>query len=92
MHEAKTGSLQADLTWNTEEGIRGVENNRKKNNAEILKKIVFHLNEACELFDDLKDRRISTFEQREWENTIKLCKDAIEFINGKVDSMEKIVK
>jgi len=69
-----------------------VEDNCKKKNGEMLEKIIFHLSEACKLFNELKDRGGSAFEQRDWENTIKLCKDAIEFINGKVDSMGKIVR
>ncbi len=68
-----------------------MEDNCRKKNAEILGKIIFHLSEACKLFNELKDRKVSAFEQRRWENAIKLCKDAIEFINGKVDSMGKIV-
>ena len=72
-------------------GMQGMEDNCEKKNAENLEKIIFHLTEACKLFNDLKDRRVSAFEQREWENAIKLCKDAIEFIYGKVDSMGKIV-
>ncbi len=68
-----------------------MEDNCKKKNAEILEKIIFHLSEACKLFNDLKSRKVSGVEKREWENAIKLCKDAIEFINGKVDNMGKIV-
>jgi hypothetical protein len=90
--EAKPGSPRADLTWKTKDGMRGMEDNCKKKNAEVLQKIIFHLSEAYKLFNDLKDRRVSAVEPREWQNTIKLCKDAIEFINGKVDSMKKIVK
>ena len=87
MPEAKTGSPRADLTWNTKEGMQGMEDNCKKKNAEILEKIIFHLSEAYKLFNDIEDRRVSALGLREWENTVKLCKDAIEFINGKVDSM-----
>ena len=68
-----------------------MENNRKKGNAEVLEKIFFHLNQVCKLFDDLKYARLTALEQREWENGIKLCKDAIEFINGKVNAIGKIV-
>jgi hypothetical protein len=57
-----------------------------------LGKIIFHLSKACELFNELRNRKVSGVEQGEWENAVKLCKDAIEFINGKVDSMEKILK
>jgi len=71
-------------------GMQGMKDNYEKKNAEILGKIIFHLSKACKLFNDLKDRRVSAVEQGEWENAIKLCKDAIEFINGKVDSMGKI--
>lgn len=72
--------------------MQGIEDSRKKKNAEILEKIIFHLSEACKLFKGLKDRKVSAVEQREWENAIKLCEDAIEFINGKVDSMGKSVR
>jgi len=72
--------------------MRGVENDCKKGNAEILEKIIFHLSQIFKLFDDLKYARVTELEQREWENGIKLCKDAIEFINGKVDGMGKIVR
>jgi hypothetical protein len=72
-------------------GMQAMEDNCKKN-AEILENIIFHLSEACKLFNDLKDRRVSAVEQHEWKNAIKLCRDAIEFINGKVGSMGKILK
>jgi len=64
----------------------------KKKDAEILEQIICHLGEACKLFNDLKDRRISTFEQSQWDNAIKLCEDAIEFVKGKVDSMQKTLR
>ena len=70
--------------------MQEIKDNYEKKNAEILGKIIFHLSKACKLFNDLKDRRVSAVEQGEWENAIKLCKDAIEFINGKIDSMGKI--
>jgi hypothetical protein len=35
----------------------------KKKDAEILETIIFYLSEAYRLFNDLKDRRNSTFEQ-----------------------------
>jgi hypothetical protein len=66
-------------------GMQGMEDDCKKKNAEILQKIISHLREAYKLFNDLKDRRVSAVEQREWKNAIKLRKDAIEFINGKDD-------
>lgn len=69
-----------------------MEDDCKKKNTEILEKIIFHLSQAYKLFNDLKDRRISTFEQSEWENAIKSCKDAIDFINGKVDRMGEILR
>ena len=72
-------------------GMQGMKDSCEKKNAEILGKIIFHLSKACELFNNLKDRRVGVVEQHEWENAIKLCKDAIEFVNGKVDSMGKIV-
>ena len=73
-------------------GMQGMKDSCEKKNAEILGKIIFHLSKACKLFNDLKDRRVSGVEQGEWENAAKLCKDAIEFINGKVESMGRIVK
>ena len=73
-------------------GMQEVEDNYKKKNAEILEEIIFHLSEAYGFFNDLKDRRVSAVEQREWEDAIRLCKNAIEFINGKVDSMGKMLR
>ena len=72
------------------DGVRGMEDNRKKKNAEILEKIIFHLSEAFKLFNDLKIERVSSPEQRERENTVKLCKDAIGFINGKLIAWERL--
>jgi hypothetical protein len=69
-------------------GMRGMEDNCKRKNTEILGKIVFHLSEAFKLFNDLKNGRVSALEQREWENTVKLCKDAIGFVNGKLIAWE----
>jgi len=62
---------------------------RKKKDAEVLEQIICHLSEACKLFNDLRDRRISTFEQSQWESAIKLCEDPVEFVKGKVDSMRR---
>jgi isocitrate dehydrogenase kinase/phosphatase len=73
-------------------GMKGIKDDCKKKDAEILGKIIFHLSEAYKLFNDLKDRRISTFEQSQWENAVKSCKDAIEFMNAKVDSIGKILR
>jgi isocitrate dehydrogenase kinase/phosphatase len=73
-------------------GMQGMEDDCKKKNAEILEKIIFHLSEAYKLFNDLKDRRVSAVEQHKWENAIKLCKDAIEFTNRKVDGMGRILR
>ena len=71
--------------------MQEMKDNYEKKNDEILGKITFHLSKACKLFNDLKDRRVSAVEQGEWENAVKLCKEAIEFINGKVDNMGKIL-
>ena len=71
--------------------MQKMKDNYEKKNAEMLGKIIFHLSKACKLFNDLKDRRVSVVEQGEWENAVKLCKEAIEFINGKVDNMGKIL-
>jgi len=72
------------------DGVRGMEDNFKKSNAEILEKIIFHLSEAFKLFNDLKNGRVSEIEQREWKHSVKLCKDAIGFINGKLMALERL--
>lgn len=72
--------------------MQWMEDDSKKKNAEILAKILFHLSETYRLFNDLKDRRISTFEQSEWENAIKSCRVAIDFIKGKLDRMREILR
>ncbi len=69
-----------------------MEDNCEWKDAKMLQKIIFHLSEACKLFNNLKYRRVGVLEQREWENTVKLCKDAIEFVNGKVDTIGKIIR
>ena len=77
----------AGIDW-----MQGKKGNRKKKDVAILEEIIFHLSEAYKLFNGLKDRRISTFEQSQWENAVKSCEDAIEFINAKVDIIGKILK
>ncbi len=69
-----------------------MEDDYKKKDDEILRKIIFHLSKAHKLFYNLRDRRVSVGEQGEWESAIKLCNDAIEFVSGKVDSIGKILK
>ena len=73
-------------------GIQEMKDDCEKNNAEILKKITFHLSKAHNLFDNLKHRRVSEVEQGEWKHAVKLCKEAIEFIDGKIDSIGKILR
>ena len=75
---------------NQMQGIEGDDSEKK--DAEILEQIICHLSEAYKLLNDLKDRRISTFEQSQWRNAIKLCEDAVEFVKGKVDSMRRTLK
>ena len=72
--------------------MQWMEDDNKKKDAETLRNIIFRLSETYKLFNDLKDRRTSPFEQSEWENAIKSCRVAIDFIKGKVDRIGEILK
>jgi hypothetical protein len=59
----------------------------KEGNKMVLEKVIFHLLQAARLCSQLDLSRLGALEQREWEDRIKICKNALEFTK---DSVEKL--
>jgi hypothetical protein len=60
-----------------------------KRNKVIMEQIFFHLLETLRLCNQLDLSGLGPLEQKEWDDRIKLCKNALEFTK---DSVEKLTK
>ena len=64
----------------------------KERNRIVLERISFHLDEAMRFCKQLDLSGLALVEQREWDNRMKICKDAIEFTMGSVQKLSKILE
>jgi hypothetical protein len=62
----------------------------KERNRIALERISFHLDEAIRCCHQLDLSGLGPLEQREWDNRIKTCKDAIEFTRELIQKLNKI--
>ena len=62
----------------------------KEINRIVLRKISFHLLDAMQLCSQLDLSGIGSFEQKEWNNRIKLCKNALEFTKDSAERLSKL--
>jgi hypothetical protein len=61
--------------------------NDKEVNKMVIERITFHLIEAMRLCSHLDLSGLGSFQQIEWNEKIKVCKNALEFTK---DSVEKL--
>jgi hypothetical protein len=64
----------------------------KQDQNTILEEILSHLDESMRLCKNLDFSEIPGIDQSEWENRMKVCKDAIGYIKGSVQRLQKILK
>jgi len=63
----------------------------KQDQNTILVGILSHLDEAMRLCENLDFSAIPALERTEWQKRIKICKDAIQYIKGSVQRLQKIL-
>ena len=64
----------------------------KERNRNSLERITFHLDQAMRFCKQLDLSGLSPPEQSEWDNRMKLCKNAIEFTKESVQKLSKILE
>jgi len=64
----------------------------KERNRMALDRIAFHLNEAMRFCSQLDLSGLGPLEQKEWDNRIKNCKDALDFTKQSVLNLGKILE
>ncbi len=67
-----------------------MENDKEKNRI-ALEGIFFHLIQALRLCNQLDLSRLSPLDQGEWNERIKICKNALEFTKETVEKLSKIL-
>lgn len=63
----------------------------KKRNRIALERISFHLDEAMRFCDLLALSELGPLEQKEWDDRMKTCKDAIHFTLKSVQALSEIL-
>ena len=63
----------------------------KQDQNTILVGILSHLDKATRLCENLDFSEIPALERTEWQKRIKICKDAIQYIKGSVQRLQKIL-
>jgi hypothetical protein len=64
----------------------------KERNRFALERVSFHLEEAIRFCHQLDLSGIGPLEQREWDDRMKTCKDAIKFTRESVQKLSKILE
>jgi hypothetical protein len=64
----------------------------KERNRMALERISFHLDEAMRFYNQLDLSGHGPLEQREWDNRMKTCKNAIEFTKESVQKLSKTLE
>jgi len=64
----------------------------KERNRTALERISFHLDEAMRFCNQLNLSELSPLEQKEWDDRMKTCKDAIEFTKESLQKLQKILE
>jgi hypothetical protein len=67
-------------------------NSHKERNRVGLERISFHLDQAMRFCNQLNLSGLSPTEKSEWDNRMKICKDAIEFTKESVQKLSKILE
>jgi len=64
----------------------------KERNRVALERISFHLDEAMRFCHQLDLSGLVPLEQTEWDNRMKVCKNAIEFTKESVQKLTQILE
>jgi hypothetical protein len=64
----------------------------KERNRSALERITFHLDQAMRFCNQLDLSGLGPVEQSEWDNRMKICKNAIEFTLVSVQKLSKILE
>ena len=64
----------------------------KERNRNSLERITFHLDQAMRFCNQLDLSGLGPLEQSEWDNRMKICKNAIEFTKESVQKLSKILE
>jgi len=64
----------------------------KERNRSSLERITFHFDQAMRFCNQLDLSGLGPPEQSEWNNKMKICKDAIEFTKESVQKLSKILE
>ena len=64
----------------------------KERNRIVLERISFHLDEAMRFCNQLDLSELGPLEQSEWDNRMKICKDAIKFTRESVQKLTQILE
>jgi hypothetical protein len=64
----------------------------KERNRNSLERITFHLAQAMRFCNQLDLSGLDPIEQSEWDNRMKICKNAIEFTSVSVQKLGKILE
>jgi hypothetical protein len=59
----------------------------KEGNKKVIERITFHLVQALRLCSQLNLSGLSPLQQKDWNERIKICKDALEFTKGAVEKL-----
>lgn len=63
----------------------------KEKNKMIMEQIFFHLLETLRLCTQLDLSGLGPLGQQEWNDKIKLCKNALEFTKNSVEKLSKLI-
>ena len=64
----------------------------KEENRIVLEGISFHLITALHLCSQLNLSELSSLQQTEWNDRIKICKNALEFTKESVERLSKLLE
>jgi hypothetical protein len=64
----------------------------KERNRIALERISFHLDEAMKFCNQLDLSGLGPLEQSEWDNRMKICKNAVKFTKESVQKLSKILE
>jgi hypothetical protein len=64
----------------------------KERNRIALERIFFHLIEAIRFCNQLDLSGLGPLEQKEWDDRMKVCKNALDFTKESVQNLSKILK
>ena len=64
----------------------------KERNRIALERISFHLDEAMRFCTQLDLSGLGPLQQKEWDDRMKTCKNAIEYTNESLQKLRKILE